>query len=498
MTAPQPIRPPVLGHVLRGSVLVLSGGFIVLYIAVALARITFPYELEWMEGGAVDHTRRLLAGQPLYVRPSLEFVPYVYPPLYFEVCALVGRATGAGFATMRAVSFAASLGCLLLLFLMARRETGSRAAGLFAATYRLSGAWLDLARVDSLFLMLALASAYVLRGGDGVWRCAAAGALMCLSFLTKQPAVLVAIPLALQEFLRRRGVARLAFLVAFAAPAAGAVALLNAHSDGWFGYYLLDLPRQHTLESHLILGFWSQDIARHLPIAAGMAAVWLAARRRAAGGTSRLFVSCLAAGLMAASWTGRVHAGGYDNVLLPACAGLALLFGLSAHAFAYPAGGAGEGRAALVSLLCSIQLLMLVYNPMAQIPTRADVLAGGRLVHWMRQIPGDVYLPMHGYLPALAGKPTWAHAQAIDDVLRGTDPDLRGQLNLQLTQALVEARFGAVLVDSVGWPFQDEMEGRYKHLGRLWNEPDVLMSRTGLRTRPDHVYLLRGAGPPPR
>ncbi|MGH9870025.1 MAG: hypothetical protein ACREAA_17910 [Candidatus Polarisedimenticolia bacterium] len=491
------VTAPTLSRVLRRAALVLSGAFIALYLVVALARVAFPYELEWMEGGAVDHVRRLLAGQPLYVKPSLEFIPYIYPPLYFEVCAMVGRATGAGFASMRAVSLAASLGCFVLLFLIVCRETGSKAAGLlsaglFAATYRMSGAWLDLARVDSLFLMLTLASAYVLRGGGSLWRCAAAGALMTLSFLTKQPAAIVALALALHEILCRRGLARFAFLGSFVALSVAGTALLDARSGGWFAYYVLDLPRQHTLESSMFLGFWIHDLGRHLPIAAGMAAVWLVTdwRDRKA---SALFMASLAAGMVAASWTGRVHTGGYDNVLLPACAGLALLFGVSAHSLARPAHERSHGRAALVSLLCSIQLLVLAYDPIAQIPTRADVDAGDRLVQLMRQLPGDIFLPMHGYLPALAGKPTWAQAQAIDDVSRGTNQKLIDELDAQLTQAIEGGRFGAIILDGMGWPFHEEMKRRYEARGPLWRDPGVLMPRTGLKTRPEELYLLREA-----
>jgi hypothetical protein len=61
--------------------------YILTYIIIALLRLQYPYELEWMEGGMVDHALRVLSGQKLYVRPSLEFVPFIYPPLftYLEV-----------------------------------------------------------------------------------------------------------------------------------------------------------------------------------------------------------------------------------------------------------------------------------------------------------------------------------------------------------------------------------------------------------------------------
>ena len=57
--------------------------FVLLYIIIALIRIRYPFELEWIEGALVDHVNWLLTGHKLYVQPSLDFVPYFYTPLYF-------------------------------------------------------------------------------------------------------------------------------------------------------------------------------------------------------------------------------------------------------------------------------------------------------------------------------------------------------------------------------------------------------------------------------
>jgi hypothetical protein len=59
--------------------------FLGAYRWVACSRVAYPYEFESMEGSMVDHVRRLFAGQPLYVGPSLEFVPFIYTPLFYGV-----------------------------------------------------------------------------------------------------------------------------------------------------------------------------------------------------------------------------------------------------------------------------------------------------------------------------------------------------------------------------------------------------------------------------
>src|SRR5437899_11890330 len=89
--------------------LALALAYPLAYVTIALTRMRFPFELEWMEGGVLDHVRRILAGQPLYVAPSLRFTPFIYPPLYFELGAVVCRVLGPGFAQLRLLSFLASL-----------------------------------------------------------------------------------------------------------------------------------------------------------------------------------------------------------------------------------------------------------------------------------------------------------------------------------------------------------------------------------------------------
>ncbi len=135
--------------------------YILVYIFIAVQHIFYPYELEWMEGGMVDHVVRLLSRKQLYTEPSIEFIPFIYTPLFSYVGMIISKIFGVGFFSLRLISFLSSLGCFIIIFEFVRRETKSLffailSTGLFAATYRISGAWLDLARVDSLFLLFLL------------------------------------------------------------------------------------------------------------------------------------------------------------------------------------------------------------------------------------------------------------------------------------------------------------------------------------------------------
>ena len=56
---------------------------LVLCLFVMFSRLTYPYELEWMEGAMFQVVMRVVDGLPIYTTPSMEYVPPLYAPLYF-------------------------------------------------------------------------------------------------------------------------------------------------------------------------------------------------------------------------------------------------------------------------------------------------------------------------------------------------------------------------------------------------------------------------------
>ena len=53
-------------------------------------RVAYPYDLEWMEGGMLHHALRIQQGQGIYNPPSIDFIPYLYTPLYPALLAMFG------------------------------------------------------------------------------------------------------------------------------------------------------------------------------------------------------------------------------------------------------------------------------------------------------------------------------------------------------------------------------------------------------------------------
>jgi hypothetical protein len=221
----------------------------VIYVYVAISRMPFKFTLEWMEGGSFVQVSRILSGKPLYVRPSFDFVPQIYPPLFFYLSALASRLLGSGFMPLRLISFLSSLAILVLIGSMVRQQSGSIlggliAAGFFCATYALSGYWHDVARVDTLALALFLLAVFLVLKDDPI-SCALGGIFLALSCLTKQTFVFAGCVLLAYAGLppRRNGFIFLgSTLVAFV----GATLALNWIHDGWYFYYVFWLPSRHT------------------------------------------------------------------------------------------------------------------------------------------------------------------------------------------------------------------------------------------------------------
>jgi hypothetical protein len=78
------------------------------------ARFAYPYDLEWMEGGMLTHAAQLDEGRTMYRAPSVDFIPYLYTPLYPTVLAALGKLFGLGYQVGRAVSIVSTFIVLLL------------------------------------------------------------------------------------------------------------------------------------------------------------------------------------------------------------------------------------------------------------------------------------------------------------------------------------------------------------------------------------------------
>jgi len=497
-------------------VLTAAAAALVVYAVVALVRMGYPFELEWIEGGSLSMVHRVLDGQPLYTAPSLAYVPFNYPPLYYWAAAGLAQVFGDSFVPLRALSFAASLVCGALLFVIVhtmtrRRSAAWLAAGLFFATFRLAGAWFDVARTDSLHLALVLGAMAVLLADPSPRRGGLiAAALGVLGVLAKQSALVALLPAALCLLVvdRRRG---LWFAAAFAAGLAMSVLLLDRSSGGWFGYYVFGLAGHYSMDPQLAGRFWREDFYGPLAVCVlgGLCAWWFPSRAT----PRRLPAFSMIAGLVLASWAVRAYPATYDNVLMPACAAAAWLLGLGwdavrarASAMAPPA---GVRLGWLATTIVLMQFTALLYDPLRQIPPAADRVAGESLLDRIARADGTVLVPCHDYLTRRAGKPGHFHEMSLMAVAKSGDDSTATRLRDQLRAAIEERRWDWVILDTRDWLYE-EVGAAYELRWNPFRSDSAFWPVTGMRRRPEAVFVPRpdslvqsahaprdGAGPPP-
>lgn len=478
-----PLVTRVMGYVPAAVALVFVG----LYAYTSVQRLTFPFDLEWEEGAFVDHVQRLVQHQALYVPPTLDFIPFVYTPGYYYVSALAAMVGGVNVVTLRLMSILCSFAAFAVLTAFAHRERGSwregiTVAGLFAATYVIGGAWFDVARVDSLFLLLTFGALYLVRFGDTTAALVGAGLMGAAAVLTKQVALILAPILLLYPLLRlgKRGVIPGAVFVASVATAIVAFEWLN---DGWFLYYTFrTLTHTQAVFVNRLASFWTTDLFLAFPIGTVLGLAWCVAARRFASFEEWTFYLVAGVAFLVSTWETRIHPGAWVNTMLPAYAFLAIA--ATRAAAVLDARAHGLGKALVIA-----QMLLLVYQPGRYIPSADDREAAGRLVDYLRTVPGEVLMLDHGYFPSLAGKRTHAHEMAVRDVLLNDDDWAHG-LSREIRQSLEEHRFDVVVQDTPDY-FPVPLGRYYRKVDSVHESPDVLWPPTGHRSRPEYIYVPR-------
>jgi hypothetical protein len=488
------VATPRALHVL---VAVLSMLFIGAYVMIALGRLGFPYELEWIEGGSLTMAERAASGRPLYVAPSLAYVPFNYPPLYYWVSGFGIRLMGDGFLPLRLISFLSSVACGVLLYQLVRHETGRRlagwvAVGLFFATFRHAGAWLDVARADSLHLALVLAAFLILRTRATVIGAVCAGALIALGFLAKQSAAVAAFPVVVHLLLtdRRRGGA---FTLAAVLGIAAGVLGLDAETSGWFRYYVFELAGRYSAEPGLAARFWTQDFFRPLSVCLlGALFALLAPPESARRGRGVTFAAI--GGLLLSSWLVRAYPAAYDNVLMPACAAAALMLGLGWDAGLSWANRIESRRRRTMELFVAVavalQFVSLVYDPFRQVPRARDRQAGDQLVSDLARLEGSLLLPCHDYLTTRAGKSEHFHEMSLMAVIKSGDDSTAIRLRAQLAEALRDRHWPWIVLDTRDWLWET-VALHYEPRIEAIAADDVFWPATGMRRRPEALFTPR-------
>ena len=242
---------PVVTLWTRRVVIGLAAAWGLAFLLIVVARIGFPLELEWMEGGVLHQAHRLLEGEPIYPPPGRDFVPFLYTPGYAVVVAGLGSVFGVDYALGRIVSVIACVAIGWAMWRAVGREGKPRAhqavaVGLFCSGYIFTFRWLDLARPDALYMALTLWGLVLLRESWGDHRKAVlAGVLIALGFWTKQTAATFIVASAVGALLVAPR-QLFSYAATIAVIDGGGVLIGNAVTDGWLWHYIYELHQQHA------------------------------------------------------------------------------------------------------------------------------------------------------------------------------------------------------------------------------------------------------------
>ena len=480
------------------------------HFALFSLRAGFPLDVEWMEGGMLLHAARLAEGRTIYAPPSLEFIPFLYTPLYPAVVAALSKLMPLGYLLGRGVSIAAFSGALFLLIHSAAREVPARrslvgllslaagvaAAGGVSASFTFTGSFFDLVRSDSLLLLLealALSLAFL---GRGLGTAALAGLVIALAFFTKQTASVIGVALGLGLLLEDWRRAVLYGTVAGSVLAIG-ILVLDRWSGGWFWRYVFELHQSHGFNARLAYVETPLRLLRYAgPVY--LAQVAAAGALLAAGRlTRRDAIHCLCAlGGFAAACIGFGTQWAFENAFIPA-----LYFPLFSVAVLgarlMPLAVARTGFIAMAAAAVYAVALVFFVGRHARpdtarfAPTAADHAAADRFLTRLRPLEGPLFVPFHPFYPVLVGQPPHLHRMGVLDVAA------RLGRPAGLDAAITGGHFGHVVLDWKSQPSEwPGLEERYHEIHRFADGVDAVRAFSGAETSPRRL-LRRTTAPPP-
>ena len=473
------------GLALLGTVLV-TGWVLWLVLVTAYGRIGYPFDLEWMEGGMLLHALRVSQGLPLYVEPSPDFIPYIYPPLYSWVVGALGHLFGVSYSLGRAVSLVGSMAAAGLLIWAIRREgytwlAALAASAVFLSTYDDCGAFFDLVRIDGLAVGL-LAAALVISRGASPAALRAGGVLLALAFATKHNHAIFGFPIALVLW-KEHGWRRAATFAAWAAvPALVFTIILTITSRGLFLTYLLAVPATHPLVADRAWPQSEQELFLTFPWFLGLGLLVGLVHIRRWSFRGRYWVSTIGTGVFA-SILMRAHHGGFLNVLIPGFWLLALAGGLGLGAllkrWPHPA------LWLLGAAVTGWEVHQGSWEPGRYTPSAADRRAGEEILNEIAAIDGRVLMPHSPYYPVLVGKQPCFHLISFWDVTHGHTPFPKAEQAFR--QSIASHEYAAVIVTNRKFGYG--LDKHYQVEETIKLPPRVFMPKTGWRARPRYIYV---------
>jgi hypothetical protein len=454
---------------LRRVLGIVSAGFILLFLYTSLRRMSYPFSFDQIEGGMVTSVWRVARGYPLYTKPTTNFVPYLYAPLYFYLAAALSKVVGAGYTALRLVSILGTLGSCGVIYALIHSETRSRlaaiaGAGLYAACYMPAQGWFDLGRVDSLFIFLLLLAIYCTRRAPILL----AVLVWLIAFQVKQTTLPVAVLVLCADWQRPR---RMALgLVTLLAGFGATMLLINHFTGGWYSYYLFGTAKGLPWVLRTGVLYIPADLLQPLGLALLILLASLLVKPPALRGQRTQFYLFVSFAIYASIWYLRAHAGSAVNTLMPVYAWTAVLFGVSFQRLRSWLGNLASPYTKLCQVLllgaATVQILGFFYHPGRFVPSAATSAARQQFERQLSALPGDIWVINHSYDAILAGKQPHAVIDAFGIIQDSPSSPLRNAYLADFQHAVDSHIYSGFILDDTadtykpgsGWMPADFLE----------------------------------------
>lgn len=464
------------------------------------ARIDYPFDLEWLEGTMVDQT--LVAKQgAIYAEPSPDFTPFLYGPAFFRALSVMPYMDESPFIWGRLLSLAMAGLIALLVYgtatLLAEDGWIGLLVGLgFLASNPFAGYWFDLYRIDTMFCFL------LLLGGVLLWQrpksqaaTFAAGLSLALAVLTKQSAALMVLFFVLW-FWVAHGWKRALWLVCFGAGSGVVFIGLELIISGThFIAYYVEMVFGYPLQwKRVHAEFISRDLMAPPGILTGFLAVsGLVANFRRVGAKrwAKSMFPYLVVILALTSFFMRSKFGGWHNCRIPM-----IVAGLMGAAVWFGEHEKRPGPAGIYPGLILMVAYVWFMDPLGtgnrrQVPTKRDHATQQRLVEYLRDRPGKVWVSSHTHLCYVAKQQMCHNTMVVEDwyTLRGSVPDA-------FEEEMKSGTVSTIVLDEVPKWYKGPLRARFRssyrcHKNKFSWAKTQGKPVTGWRTRPSQFCELK-------
>ncbi|MEO5617017.1 MAG: glycosyltransferase family 39 protein [Candidatus Eisenbacteria bacterium] len=499
----------MMGRLARITLWVISLSSIAAFLWLSALRLMSPIELGNGEGMMLDNAIRVASGQRLYVEPTLRFIPFVYMPLYPVMLAPFINLLGPALWQGRLVDLLSTLGFIAIVIYAIRRETGNllpgvASAGIFVMGHGLTRGGYDVVRPDPVMLMLAFAGLAILRFSTTPRGAILAGAVSGLAFFAKQHGLLFAFGgMAYLLFHDRRRLMH--YTIAVSAVAGGGFLLLSLWLGPWFRFYVHEVPSLWSEFSRGRIRDYFADIvlgkfgALSIPVAMVMAIRYYSGRRGPEWIWHWTAVAGLATGVLST-----LDPYAYYHVLMPTIAAFAVSGPVAMYRLGQRLGAGsavpGAPIPAAVCVVLALQFIPLTYPMRTLLPRPGAQETYVATIKKLRELPGPILMPYHGYYATMAGKGMGMTVLPLDDIIRAKGNSLLKRDPQYFERMFDSLRTGpnrpTIVSDTVFAKAGDasldlwrSLEGSYRLAGDMGDLIDRLRPLAGARNAPTWIFV---------